>query len=103
MTRWVRDDREVFLKEFIRLEGRGSSFRTSGCSVCPSVDLTLYRCDDCMSGQVLCKECLVERHALHPFHRIEVSILSHYWAPPDPISYRSAGLARSTNEQPSRS
>lgn len=33
--------------------------------------LNLYRCKDCVGGQLYCKPCLLELHRHHPYHRIE--------------------------------
>ena len=37
-----------------------------------------YRCSDCFSGLLVCKECCVESHQLQPFHRVKVRALPRY-------------------------
>lgn len=67
-------ERELFLEEFIRLEGRGVS--TDGkCELCRNEGA--YRCIDCLAVQFLCGGCMSRVHSFNPFHIIEVS-LSYY-------------------------
>ena len=32
----------------------------------------IFRCLDCLSTPTLCKQCMLEKHTLLPFHRIEI-------------------------------
>ena len=91
-----------FLKELLRLEGRGDHYANAAdqnqcqgyhilsaqkdrnfqecCVYNPSsVDSSqseplkpLYRCRDCFYGVLVCMACLVAKHAYDPFHRVEV-------------------------------
>ena len=81
-----RDERDLFLKEFVRLEGRGVS--TNGnCELCRNEGA--FRCLDCVAVQFLCQECIARVHAFNPFHVIQVSldvllglfsvVLTHSW------------------------
>lgn len=71
---WVRHDREDFLAEFIRLEGRGAFIDSLVCHSCYAEGADPeYRCIDCVaSGKLLCKICMVQAHQHLPCHRIEV-------------------------------
>ncbi|KAF9543190.1 hypothetical protein CPC08DRAFT_649965 [Agrocybe pediades] len=64
---WV-EEREVFLSEFLRLEGDGPS--DSGCANC--VDhVPAFRCLDCDTLDLLCRECILRLHCRNGLHRIE--------------------------------
>ncbi|KAF8065132.1 hypothetical protein FPV67DRAFT_1419442 [Lyophyllum atratum] len=69
MKTWVDLDRQVFLDEFLRLEGRGEY--TNTCCPCGQPLPAKYRCVDCLPGPLLCAPCMVLLHARNPFHRIE--------------------------------
>ncbi|KAM6490841.1 hypothetical protein JOM56_013710 [Amanita muscaria] len=63
---------DVFLDEFVRLDGRGGSCITlDRCSGC-SKQNPEYRCRDCFSGQLFCKDCISRYHAYNPFHFLEI-------------------------------
>lgn len=68
-----REERQLFLDELIRLEGRGI-FTDGSCELCR--ENGLYRCLDCVAVQFLCGGCLNRVHSFHPFHVIQVSPLS---------------------------
>ncbi|KAF7300835.1 hypothetical protein MKEN_01309400 [Mycena kentingensis (nom. inval.)] len=67
---WAADDREAYLAELLRLEGRGRH-RYSLCRQCDSGPAR-FRCRDCLDGGMLhCQSCFVEAHRYLPFHRAE--------------------------------
>ncbi|KAJ7893529.1 hypothetical protein B0H13DRAFT_1625179 [Mycena leptocephala] len=73
LREWVRENREIFLVELLRGEGRGDHWHYSVCPAC-AVSAALYRCKTCVGGdELLCQGCIVDRHAQSPFHLIE------YW------------------------
>jgi len=71
LAMWL-DDRDIYLGELLRCDGRGDNMSQVGCGYC-AVGLPSYRCKDCFSEELYCKECVVELHACNPLHRIEVS------------------------------
>ena len=73
-----KDMMDTFLDEFIRQEGRGDFAETNACVKCFNgleSPVDLYRCVDCFSNRLLCRQCLLNAHTDLPFHRIEVCIL----------------------------
>ena len=78
MQEWAgrsRDDagyREEYLRELIRLEGRGGP-QCHSCMSCSS-ELGLYRCDDCLGPLAECVSCCLKRHRHLPLHIIKVSV-----------------------------
>lgn len=75
LTKWIKD-RDLFLHELIRLDGRGDEDLRSSCRLCRSVpDI---RCKDCFGGEMFCRGCTIDLHAVNPLHRIEVYIHSLY-------------------------
>lgn len=64
-----RAERELFLEELIRLEGRGIT-ANDHCELCRNEGI--YRCVDCLTIQLLCGRCLTSVHSFNPFHVIEV-------------------------------
>ncbi|KAG6836119.1 hypothetical protein H0H93_011191 [Arthromyces matolae] len=63
-----RSDREWFLSELLRGEGRVWDNASCKCGSSASAE---YRCVDCLHGELLCKMCMVRAHMALPFHRIE--------------------------------
>ncbi|KAF8155970.1 hypothetical protein B0H34DRAFT_783611 [Crassisporium funariophilum] len=65
--------RDLYLAEFLRLEGRGDH-----PDVCPrhrhtgELHHASYRCIDCSGGELLCQGCMVSTHMYNPLHQIEV-------------------------------
>jgi len=53
----------------MRHEGLGAH---SSCETC-GVDNASYRCLDCFTHGLSCKQCIVHQHAHHPLHEIQVS------------------------------
>ncbi|KAF8132456.1 hypothetical protein EV363DRAFT_1163307 [Boletus edulis] len=66
---WL-DDRELFLQELIRLEGRGDQGLDGECGACKSAT-ACYRCSDCFGGVMYCKWCIIQQHAASPLHRVK--------------------------------
>ncbi|KAF8884033.1 hypothetical protein BD779DRAFT_1538459 [Infundibulicybe gibba] len=61
-----------YLRELLRLEGRGSMAHQKACAHCGVSDAPpAYRCDDCLDIRLSCKVCIVHCHAGLPFHRIK--------------------------------
>ncbi|KAJ6613229.1 hypothetical protein B0H10DRAFT_1951632 [Mycena sp. CBHHK59/15] len=72
LSQWVVDHRDMFLHEILRWEGRGDHRSYPVCPECQERKVE-YRCKDCTSGgQLVCKECVLNRHAQLPFHHLEV-------------------------------
>lgn len=46
----------------------------SQCS-CDGEGEPIYRCKDCFGTEMMCRDCIVECHASHPLHRIDVSLV----------------------------
>jgi hypothetical protein len=55
----------------LSLDGRGRDGGV-GCVLCAS-GVALYRCCDCMSYRMLCRDCIATRHLNEPLHMVEVS------------------------------
>ncbi|KAG6835804.1 hypothetical protein H0H93_014501 [Arthromyces matolae] len=73
---WKNTYRSAYLDELLRWEGRGDHCGQSLCPDCvqrkvPDPGLPKYRCLDCFIPDLVCKECCVRRHRLHPLHVIE--------------------------------
>ncbi|KAG6819829.1 hypothetical protein H0H93_008178 [Arthromyces matolae] len=68
MNEWLTNNRETFLQEFLRLEGRGGYEGHCACGEETGVD---YRCLDCLYSAMECKECILANHKGLPLHRIE--------------------------------
>ncbi|KAG1864793.1 hypothetical protein F4604DRAFT_1882005 [Suillus subluteus] len=64
------DDRDMFLLEFLRHEGRGDYGGASVCWHC-HLDVPQFRCIDCFGAELYCKDCIVSLHAQNPVHRIQ--------------------------------
>lgn len=76
---WKNHFRSEYLDEDIRWEGRGDFMRDSKCPDClararGTPSLAEYRCLDCFTPDLVCRECCVKRHQRHPFHLIEVGV-----------------------------
>lgn len=71
---WVRE-RENFLLELLRLDGRGDFIFDQvceghdGCQGHPD-----YRCRDCFGTALYCKGCMLARHQESPLHRLQVCL-----------------------------
>ncbi|KAG2110013.1 hypothetical protein DEU56DRAFT_874489 [Suillus clintonianus] len=73
------DDRDHFLLELLRLEGRGDFLLQEACrgSAC-CMNAPEFRCEDCLGTELYCKACTVERHIENPTHRIEYWNSQHF-------------------------
>jgi len=71
LRKWRDNDRDAFLQELIRLDGRGDSAVAATCGLCQEVEPSV-RCEDCFGGLMFCRRCTVDLHACNPLHRIEV-------------------------------
>jgi hypothetical protein len=69
---WL-EKQTTILDELVRLEGRGEygGFTTCGWGGCMSTD-AVFRCKDCVDARMHCQHCMVAKHDVNPFHRIQV-------------------------------
>lgn len=72
MKVWL-DDRDMFLDELLRNNGRGDCRHQVACNMC-EVEKQEYRCNDCFGGEIYCRACIVSSHAINPLHRTEVRV-----------------------------
>ncbi|KAF7969882.1 hypothetical protein HWV62_25675 [Athelia sp. TMB] len=70
---WL-DEREDFLLELLRRDGRGDSGHRCSCNKADGV----VRCTDCYGSVMVCQSCIVETHHVNPFHRIEIWRENHF-------------------------
>lgn len=66
---WI-PERQDFVDEMMRLNGRGSE--GIGCQ-CGEVS-PQFRCCDCFGVQMFCRACTLRNHAYLPLHRVEVCL-----------------------------
>ncbi|KAJ7037089.1 hypothetical protein C8F04DRAFT_1180815 [Mycena alexandri] len=77
LKEWVKDERDTWLEELLRAEGRGDHRSYSACPRCKVqtdefTAVPMYRCEDCLrGGEMLCQGCMVSTHLQSPLHRIE--------------------------------
>ncbi|TFK74082.1 hypothetical protein BDN72DRAFT_914121 [Pluteus cervinus] len=66
--------RDVFLQERIRLEGRGvEDGAPMTCGLCKQTDAAAYyRCETCFDCRLFCAGCIVNNHAANPFHWVQL-------------------------------
>lgn len=64
---------DTFMREILRLEGRGDHCRGGLCPLCESSD-AVYRCSDCFGGELYCQGCIVYLHSRTPLHRLQVRL-----------------------------
>ncbi|OAX30619.1 hypothetical protein K503DRAFT_728235, partial [Rhizopogon vinicolor AM-OR11-026] len=62
-------DRDVFLLEILRHDGRGN-MASNSCGLCHA-DAALFRCKDCFDLNLYCQQCIVKNHSRSPVHRVE--------------------------------
>ncbi|KAG1797171.1 hypothetical protein EV424DRAFT_1592838 [Suillus variegatus] len=85
---WV-PERETFLLELLRLDGRGDYIfdqvceGRDGCQGYPD-----YRCRDCFGTALYCKGCTLARHQESPLHRLQHWVNGHF----ENASLKSLGL-----------
>ncbi|TFK61703.1 hypothetical protein BDN72DRAFT_746198, partial [Pluteus cervinus] len=65
-----KGERDRFLTEFVRLDGRGG--RTDNLCIACKVHPAAFQCQDCFSKDLFCSGCMVFRHQENPLHWIEV-------------------------------
>jgi hypothetical protein len=70
LVKWIPEQNK-FLQELLCLDGHGDDELWSECHLY-QCDLSM-RCKDCYGGKMFCEECMVDLHAINPFHQIEVS------------------------------
>lgn len=73
MHDWVKNVRQSYLNELVRLDGLGDSDDCPPCSVC-GLEPGNICCMECSSSGMFCSTCAVESHVLSPLHRVEVSM-----------------------------
>jgi hypothetical protein len=75
MQQWRELHRESFVKEVVRLSGRGGYRHQESCAECAEAGVEgVHRCDDCFTGALFCAPCIVKLHRDTPFHRISVGV-----------------------------
>ncbi|KAH7917878.1 hypothetical protein BV22DRAFT_1025551, partial [Leucogyrophana mollusca] len=62
--------RDVYLDELLRHDGRGSCLGDERCRECKT-EVGIFKCLDCASCWKYCRPCVLIRHSLLPFHRLE--------------------------------
>ncbi|KAK6985134.1 hypothetical protein R3P38DRAFT_2805865 [Favolaschia claudopus] len=72
MAQWLdRKKPQLYLNELILLEGRGDYQEQDLCIICSDLP-GAYRCRDCFTDNLFCKNCMVQAHGDSPLHRIEL-------------------------------
>ncbi|KAI0055071.1 hypothetical protein BV25DRAFT_1816158 [Artomyces pyxidatus] len=70
-----REYRNEYLRECLRLEGRGNDLTNTICPDCrsetPEGVKPTVRCVDCYGRDMVCEPCVVRRHQRTPLHRVE--------------------------------
>jgi hypothetical protein len=75
LERW-RELRDDFGLELHRLDSRGDAFHhVAACAGCGRLDGVVYCCEECMHGDMLCRDCVLTRHDRLPLHLIEVCVI----------------------------
>ncbi|KAG2111490.1 hypothetical protein DEU56DRAFT_919993 [Suillus clintonianus] len=64
---WI-SERQTYLDEFIRLEGRGDTCHS--CHSCGNSN-AVFRCEDCFSVALYCQSCVMNLHQNMPLHRLK--------------------------------
>ncbi|KAJ7832867.1 hypothetical protein B0H14DRAFT_3463132 [Mycena olivaceomarginata] len=78
-AQWARDDRERFLDELLRHDGRGDYVGQILCgrAGCGRPN-PKHRCIDCLDGCLYCKDCVQDIHYRSPLHHIEEWTGDHF-------------------------
>ncbi|KZP03688.1 hypothetical protein FIBSPDRAFT_915265 [Athelia psychrophila] len=76
-VKWL-PERDDFLLQMLRLDGRGDWIRETECPHCHQGSPPVMRCKDCHGGTMLCAACMVSTHHINPTHRIERWNGSHF-------------------------
>ncbi|KAF7980678.1 hypothetical protein HWV62_37111 [Athelia sp. TMB] len=75
LLNWIPDV-DIFLKEILRMEGRGDYAAQEECPFCTEDrGPAEYRCEDCFGNELYCKGCILLLHSRNPLHRIKASCL----------------------------
>ena len=69
MEEWL-SYRQEFLSEIHCLESRIPGNINLSCDTCHDEGQFRYR--DCFGGEILCRGCILLRHAEHPLHSLQV-------------------------------
>lgn len=69
------ENQDLFLDEWLRLEGRGEPKMYEKCSGCTETS-PRFRCEHqtCFGTGLFCQTCMVLRHQVLPTHWIEVCL-----------------------------
>ncbi|KAF9457802.1 hypothetical protein BDZ94DRAFT_1285142 [Collybia nuda] len=70
MKQWSENDREVYLRELLRMDGYGINEEDTMCRQC-GIRPHQYRCIDCCGDVRWCLECTLDLHITNPLHFIE--------------------------------
>ncbi|KAJ7769741.1 hypothetical protein B0H14DRAFT_3509403 [Mycena olivaceomarginata] len=71
-AQWARDDREEFLDELVRHDGRGDYVHQAVCAgVQCEAPRPVYRCYDCFHPCLYCEACVKAMHEQMPLHHLE--------------------------------
>ncbi|KAK7455803.1 hypothetical protein VKT23_010835 [Stygiomarasmius scandens] len=63
---------DIYLSELIRHDGRGYAINQTSCHGCNNeLPSSSYQCLDCEDSRLWCGECIVDRHAYLPFHKVQ--------------------------------
>ncbi|KAJ7929448.1 hypothetical protein B0H13DRAFT_2228508 [Mycena leptocephala] len=69
---WAANEREEFLQELVRLEGRGDYIQQKRCAQCEVAGVpAVHCCRDCFTDALFCKQCTIVLHRDTPLHQIE--------------------------------
>ncbi|KAF7326720.1 CxC2 domain-containing protein [Mycena sanguinolenta] len=71
LNMWAQYDRETFLDELLRCEGRGDYHGQKRCAECHGWGTQAHRCEECFTGALFCTPCLVSIHADNPLHFVQ--------------------------------
>ncbi|KAF7340931.1 hypothetical protein MSAN_02078100 [Mycena sanguinolenta] len=71
LNMWAEYDKEYFLDELVRCEGRGDYLGHIRCAECRAPGTNVHRCHDCFTDALFCMSCIVHLHADNPFHVVE--------------------------------
>ncbi|KZP09993.1 hypothetical protein FIBSPDRAFT_913941 [Athelia psychrophila] len=86
--KWLDDDRDDFLREMLRLDGRGDQMHILQCPNCEGTAEPIVRCKDCYGGSIVCVKCAVTTHQHLPTHCIERWNVTHF----EPTTLKILGL-----------
>jgi hypothetical protein len=73
LYKWI-DEHDTFLLELLRLDGCGDEALWHKCRLCN--EASNVRCEDCFGGELFCRLCMIDLHAISPLHRIEVCVFT---------------------------